>query len=206
MSLLELFEYILTLLPKEQHEYRVLYLKAAIKLSSGKTEQADPTLHLLMGREYKENGEYKEANQHYCRSESPEEHAELVQQWSRKGNDDEFDMFAARSILQILCLKKVNYAQRFFDHYITLYNEKDALTPLLNFIDFLFTSITNRSKSLFEYLKIQYKPALNRDPEYESLLKTIGESYFGIRVQESGLAGLFSSFASMLGGPNQSRQ
>lgn len=43
---------------------------------------------------------YSEANKHYARCSYPEEHSRLIFEWSKLGEEDERDLFIARTVLQ----------------------------------------------------------------------------------------------------------
>jgi hypothetical protein len=157
--------------------------------------------------------EYKEANMQYSKSNVANEHAEMVHEWAQKGFTSEYDLFITRSVLQyvssqstniprVLCLKNVNHARALYDHYLTLTSETQDGTPLLNFVKFLFVALDKKSPPLYQFITQKYNPALKRDGEFDGLVKNIGELYFGVK-QDTGFAGLFNSFASMLGGGNR---
>lgn len=127
----------------------------------------------------------------------------LIELSQKKAFPSELDLIIAQVVLQMLCLKEKETAELTFKTYIKLHprissTEPPLITPLLNFIYFLFKLLEDPKLPMFKALCEMYKPCLNRDAGFEKQIQTIGIHYFGMQVQKARGGGLFSELVSQI--------
>lgn len=62
--------------------------------------------------------------------------------------------------------------------------KKQYNTPLMHFFEFLMECLQIQSAEAFTRLVEEYQPVLSRDPQIQTIVKQIGESYLGIRQKQ----------------------
>ena len=90
------------------------------------------TIHLSFSQKH------ATAHGHYLRAALPAEHALLLVEWSGKGFQGERDLYAARAVLQYLCLENLADANAVLKLYKEAFAGSDAEldSPLMNFLSF----------------------------------------------------------------------
>jgi len=159
----------------------------------------EPIIHMELGKLYFRLGSYEESNKNFLKSNSPEEYADMVNQWIQKGSEGEYDLFMARCILQLLCAKKEEMSRKVFA-LLQKKNEKKPDTPLLHFVKFLLLAIEKKSLALYTHVLNKYNTELTRrDASLRDLyMEKIGTVYFGIKRTQSQNTGLGSMINSIL--------
>nr|CCA26185.1 conserved hypothetical protein [Albugo laibachii Nc14] len=175
------------------------FLRNAVKWSAaeGSRKQGHPEIQLLLARAYFKGMEYKQAAKHYLHAEKPEEFAEFLLTWSKEGYPSEFDLYIARSVLQLLCLENLKDANKLFETFQIKAN-CSLETPLCHFIRFLLRTLERDALPLYQLLKDRYAAALTRDKSFEKYLDKIGENFYGVQPQRSGLSSLLDLFSGGL--------
>jgi len=185
--------------PDDAREIRASFMKTAISWTSqfGSNTHGEPLLHLDMARAHRLLSEYSTAHKHYLRAQQPEEHAQVIIEWSTKGFKSERDLFVARTVLQYLCLESIKNANVVLGIYRQQYSDGSLDTPLMNFVEFLLKTVERKAGPLFEMLRLKYATSLSRDPSLGTYLDQIGETYFGIKPPKGMLDNLLGGFGKM---------
>lgn len=176
------------------------FLKAAIIYSSkadGGNPNGDIQLNADMAAFLSSIQAHGDAQRYWLRAGQFAEHASQILAWSRSGNRGERDLFAARAILQYLCLKNLKGANETLANLEQLVKDGSLETPLMNFIRFLLKTCERDAAPLFQVLRRKYSPSLDRDPSFSGYLDKIGEIYFGLQPPR----GMLDDILGMFGGP-----
>jgi len=183
----------------DARDSRASFMKTAISWTSqfGNNPHGEPLLHLDMARSYRIAVEYSTAHKHYLRARQPEEHAQMLIEWSRKGFKNERDLFIVRTVLQYLCLESIKNANLVVGIFRKEYTDGSLDTPLMNFSDFLLKTVERKAGPLFEMLRLKYAPSLSRDATLGAYLDQIGDIYFGIKASKGMLDNLLGGFGKM---------
>ncbi|KAG2382542.1 hypothetical protein C9374_005122 [Naegleria lovaniensis] len=194
--------------PKEDIQRMIGFLEKVVTWSAQSQvpkisdNHGEPFVHMELGKLYFKLGNYEESNKNFLKSNSAEEFADMISEWMKKGEKSEFDLFITRVVLQLLCAKKEELARKVYKLLIEK-TEKEATTPLLNFVKFLLLSIEKSNLALFTFITNKYQSELTRrDASFKELYTDkIASIYFGIKSSKSqtGLGSMINSiFSSMM--------
>ncbi|CEG38706.1 Uncharacterized conserved protein [Plasmopara halstedii] len=175
------------------------FLKNAVKWSAseGTRQRGDPELQLLLARAYQVVGDYPHAMKHFLHAENPQELADTLFQWSSHGYPNEFDLYLARAVLQLLSLENLRDANKVYEVYVAKCQNasRPVDLPLFNFTRYLLLTLERDALPLFQMLQDRYAPALARDASLKNYLDIIGQKFYGLQPSRSGLSALLEMFS-----------
>ncbi|XP_023006615.1 Golgi to ER traffic protein 4 homolog isoform X2 [Cucurbita maxima] len=154
------------------------FLKAALKWSMefGPHKSGSPEIHVMLAT--------------YVYSESPEV--------CYPGEDD---MAIARAVLMYLSLGNLRDANCLIDE-LKKQEECGELefpdSELIEFIIYLLLTLQRDALPLFNMLRANYKPSIEREPSLNEFLDEIAEKFYGVR-RRNPLQGIFGDFLKMMG-------
>ncbi|EFC38650.1 predicted protein [Naegleria gruberi] len=195
--------------PKEDIQRMISFLDKVVTWSAEhqvpkiSDSHGEPFIHMELGKLHFKLGANEESNKNFLKSNSPDEFAEMISEWIKKGEDGEHDLFITRAVLQLLQLKKLEMAKRVFE-LLQQKTEKLSSTPLLHFVKFLIISIEKGNLELYHHINQSYATELTRrDASFKDVyLDKIGSIYFGLqksKPQNQGLGSMINSlFSSMM--------
>eukprot|EP01135_Chromosphaera_perkinsii_P010272 Nk52_evm14s2085 gene=Nk52_evmTU14s2085 len=186
------------------------FVRAALKWTKkeGRNRRGDPNLHHIVGKKLWSEGRYASAQSHFvfgCDDLSPTALGEMLVHWSLNGYRSEYDLFIARAVLQLLCLRNLKFANITFSTFVKKHPDVTTppyKSPLMNFIYFLLKTCERDAPELFMTLQEKYKTVLSRDPIFNRYLTKIGEVMFNIMPPRPAVGGIFGDMLrNMLAGP-----
>lgn len=156
---------------------------------------------------------YDGARQHFLYSNDGASSAEMLVEFAiSDGKEEEYDLFIAQFVLQLLCIRSKQTANVAFITYTEKHPKCESMPPfslpMLNFIFFLLAAVESQKLATFTALCDKYKPSIARDPDYFQYLERIGENFFGLqlpkRKKPKGLLGnLFQGLMGEEGGESE---
>ncbi|OIW06556.1 hypothetical protein TanjilG_03950 [Lupinus angustifolius] len=153
------------------------FLKAAIKWSSefGASSTGSPELHIMLAE--------------YIYSESPEV--------CYPGEDD---LAIARAVLRYLCLGNLKDANILMGEIKKQAESTEVQFPqtdLMQFIIFLLQTMERNAPPLFNMLRANFKPSIDREPAFHEMLDDIAGKFYGIQRRDP--MGMIGDMFKMMG-------
>ncbi|CAI8050602.1 Golgi to ER traffic protein 4 homolog [Geodia barretti] len=169
---------------------REAFLRAALKWSNMVADEEQwkyghPKLHKMAASTYWRERQYVKAREHFLYAEQPQEFGNMLVELAMTfGYSGEADLFIAQAVLQMLVLKDRKGGLAVFNTYTRKHpkfktdNPPYLHHPTLNFVWFLLCACKDRSREVFQCLRNNYSPTINRDPSFNEYLDKIGEAWF----------------------------
>ncbi|XAR72088.1 hypothetical protein NMG60_11018603 [Bertholletia excelsa] len=181
------------------------FLRPAIKWSaeSGSQRNGSPELHdMLADYMYSESPEMDmtKVSYHFVRGKQPAKFASILVDFMGKCYPDEDDLAIARAVLLYLSLGNLRDANRLMDEIKVQVKAKHLEFPqsdLLQFIRYLLLTLQRDAFPLFNMLRQNYQPSIDRDQHFNELLDLIAEKFYGVR-RRSPLQGVFGDLFKMM--------
>ncbi|XP_022156655.1 Golgi to ER traffic protein 4 homolog [Momordica charantia] len=182
------------------------FLKAALKWSMefGSHRNGSPEIHVMLATYiYSESPEVDMAkvSYHFVRGNNPKEFASILVNFMGKCYPGEDDMAIARAVLMYLSLGNLRDANHIIDE-LKKREESEGLefpdSELMEFIMYLLLTLQRDALPLFNMLRANYKPSIEREPALNEFLDEIGEKFYGVR-RRNPLQGIFGDFLKMMG-------
>ncbi|KAJ4720853.1 Golgi to ER traffic protein 4-like [Melia azedarach] len=181
------------------------FLKAAIKWSAefGAPRTGSPELHVMIAEYlYSESPELDmtRVSYHFVRGNSPEKFASTLVNFMGKCYPGEDDLAIARAILMYLSLGNLRDANYLMDEVKKQVESKQldfCQSDLIQFVFYLLQTLERDAFPLFNMLRANFKPSIDREPAFNELLDDIAEKFFGIR-RRNPLQGMFGDIFKMM--------
>ncbi|GLU16086.1 hypothetical protein SLE2022_325360 [Rubroshorea leprosula] len=181
------------------------FLKAAIKWSIefGANRHGAPELHAMLAAYiYSESPELDMArvSYHFVRGDNLKKFASTLVNFMGKCYPGEDDLAIARAVLMYLSMGNLGDANDIMDEVKEQMEAKNLEFPesdLIHFISFLLQTVERDALPLFNMLRINYKPSIDREPTFNEYLDDIAEKFFGVQ-RRSPLQGMFGEFFRMM--------
>ncbi|KAF9406089.1 hypothetical protein BGZ94_003248, partial [Podila epigama] len=201
-----------------ENSQRKTFLQAAISWSSNNSEykNGDPLLQHYIGLLFWKEKNYNQAEAHLLvgTKESAEALGLVLYEWSEQEPTHDKGAYLLRGVLQELSMKNLRDANVVYSTFVERlpadYLSGEQKTPngaktiktfkssLINLTQVLLLACQTGNPMIFKQVAAKYKPVLAIDENFESLMITIGELYFGVRApkQVNMLADLMNSLFS----------
>ncbi|XP_022959413.1 Golgi to ER traffic protein 4 homolog [Cucurbita moschata] len=182
------------------------FLKAALKWSMefGPHKSGSPEIHVMLATYvYSESPEVDmtRVTYHLVRGNNPKKFASMLVNFMGKCYPGEDDMAIARAVLMYLSLGNLRDANCLIDE-LKKQEECGELefpdSELIEFIIYLLLTLQRDALPLFNMLRANYKPSIEREPSLNEFLDEIAEKFYGVR-RRNPLQGIFGDFLKMMG-------
>jgi len=139
------------------------------------------------------SGERGLANAYYIKSNAHTEHSMKLVQWAKTCEANEVDLFLLRSVLQYLCVGKIEPAKHLHKLFNNIFGTMKAFSdsPATHLAILISRACSVGAPELFHILEEKYQMTLLRDPNLKKYMVKIGEMYFKILPPKGFLASLF---------------
>eukprot|EP01138_Halocafeteria_seosinensis_P010286 gb/GECG01010504.1/.p1 GENE.gb/GECG01010504.1/~~gb/GECG01010504.1/.p1 ORF type:complete len:310 (+),score=36.12 gb/GECG01010504.1/:1-930(+) len=194
---------------------KLAWLKRAIEWSNDANtssigtvtrKSTDPLLYRWYALTARNCEHWNEALAHFLYADAPQEFGSCIIDYSKLGYRGEKDLFVARTVLKVLTLGKLGYANQIFKaccERLEEEHDQDLIeTPLMNFLKFILLVLERDAAELFELLMRRYGRSLQRDPQLLQLAQTVLRTFFPQNYRQS--AGGPQNLMSMLGNSGRS--
>jgi hypothetical protein len=183
------------------------FLKAAIKWSIevGGYKRGSPELHDMLAEYiYSESPEVdmSKVSFHFVRGKNPMKFACTLVDFMGKCYRGEDDLAIARATLMYLAmgnLRDANYLMDELKKQVQNGKFKLPQSDLIQFVNYILLTLERDALPLFNMLRQNYKPSIDREPIFNELLDEIAEKFYGVQ-RKNGLQGMFGDFFKMMGG------
>ncbi|CAJ2629670.1 hypothetical protein L195_g014355 [Trifolium pratense] len=181
------------------------FLKAAIKWSAefGTCKTGSPELHILLAEYIFSESPEVDMNRvtyHFVRGDNPKKFATTLVNFLGKCYPGEDDLAIARAVLRYLSLGNLRDANILVDEIKAQTQTGDVdfpKTDLMQFINYLLQTMERDAFPLFNMLRSNFKPCIEREPAFNELLDDIAEKFYG--VQRRNPMGMFGDIFKMMG-------
>ncbi|KAG7013799.1 Golgi to ER traffic protein 4-like protein, partial [Cucurbita argyrosperma subsp. argyrosperma] len=186
------------------------FLKAALKWSMefGPHKSGSPEIHVMLATYvYSESPEVDmtRVTYHLVRGNNPKKFASMLVNFMGKCYPGEDDMAIARAVLMYLSLGNLRDANCLIDE-LKKQEECGELefpdSELIEFIIYLLLTLQRDALPLFNMLRANYKPSIEREPSLNEFLDEIAEKFYGVR-RRNPLQGIFGDFLKLLTNGNE---
>ncbi|XP_057981893.1 protein GET4 [Malania oleifera] len=183
------------------------FLKAAIRWSAefGAPKSGSPELHCMLAEYiYSESPELDMARVsfHFVRGNSPKKFASTLVNFMGKCYPGEDDLAIARAVLMYLSLGNLRDANYLMDEVKKQIKSKQLDFPeseLTQLINYLLQTLQRDALPLFNMLRQNYKPSIDRELAFTELLDEIAERFYGV-PRRNPMQGMFGDLFKMMGG------
>ncbi|KAE9589138.1 hypothetical protein Lal_00000327 [Lupinus albus] len=181
------------------------FLKAAIKWSAefGANSNGSPELHIMLAEYiYSESPEVDmgRVTYHFVRGNDPNKFASTLVNFLGKCYPGEDDLAIARAVLRYLCLGNLKDANILMGEIKKQAESTEVQFPqtdLMQFIIFLLQTMERNAPPLFNMLRANFKPSIDREPAFNEMLDDIAGKFYGI--QRSDPMGMIGDMFKMMG-------
>lgn len=165
------------------------FLKAAIRWSAefGANSYGSPELHVMLAEYiYSESPEVDmvKVTHHFVRGNNLKKFASTLVNFMGKCFPGEDDLAIARAILRYLSLGDLKDANLLMEEIRTQLESLKTEFPksdLMQFIKYLLQTLERDALPLFNTLKANYKPSIEREPAFYEMLDDIAFKFYGVR-------------------------
>ncbi|TKY51550.1 Golgi to ER traffic protein 4-like [Spatholobus suberectus] len=181
------------------------FLKAAIKWSAenGANNNGSPELHIMLAEYiFSESPEVDmpKVTYHFVRGNNPKKFASTLVNFLGKCYPGEDDLAIARAVLRYLSsgnLKDANILMEEIKKQIEPAEVVFPKTELMQFINYLLQTLERDALPLFNMLRANFKPSIDREPAFNEMLDDIAERFYG--VQRRNPMGMFGDIFKLMG-------
>ncbi|XP_068491037.1 protein GET4 isoform X1 [Phaseolus vulgaris] len=181
------------------------FLKAAIKWSAenGESINGSPELHIMLAEYiFSESPEVDMAKvtYHYVKGNNPKKFATTLVSFLSKSYPGEDDLAIARAVLRYLSLGNLRDANILMDEIKSQVESAEVPFPkteLMQFINYLLRTLERDALPLFNMLRANFRPSIEREPAFNEMLDDTAERFFG--VQRRNPMGMFGDIFKLMG-------
>ncbi|XP_047176401.1 protein GET4 isoform X2 [Vigna umbellata] len=181
------------------------FLKAAIKWSAenGAGINGSPELHIMLAEYiFSESPEVDMAKvtYHYVKGNNPKKFATTLVSFLGKCYPGEDDLAIARAVLRYLSVGNLRDANILMEEIKTQVESAEVTFPkteLMQFINYLLRTLERDALPLFNMLRANFRPSIEREPAFNEMLDDTAERFFG--VQRKNPMGMFGDIFKLMG-------
>ncbi|CAJ1976804.1 unnamed protein product [Sphenostylis stenocarpa] len=181
------------------------FLKAAIKWSAenGESISGSPELHIMLAEYiFSESPEVDmtKVTYHYVKGNNPKKFATTLVSFLGKCYPGEDDLAIARAVLRYLSTGNLKDANILMDEIKNQVESAEVTFPkseLMQFINYLLRTLERDALPLFNMLRANFRPSIEREPAFNEMLDDIAERFFG--VQRRNPMGMFGDIFKLMG-------
>lgn len=181
------------------------FLKAAIKWSAefGTSGSGAPELHIMLAEYIFSESPEVDMNRvtyHFVRGNDTQKFASTLVNFLGKCYPGEDDLAIARAVLRYLSLGNLKDANILVDEIKKQIESTEVEFPktdLMQFLNFLLQTMERDAFPLFNMLRANYKPSIEREPSFNELLDEIAQKFYG--VQRRNPMGMFGDIFKLMG-------
>ncbi|KAK7379800.1 hypothetical protein VNO78_34320 [Psophocarpus tetragonolobus] len=181
------------------------FLKAAIRWSAenGANSNGSPELHIMLAEYiFSESPEVDMAKvtYHFVKGHNPTKFASTLVSFLGKCYPGEDDLAIARAVLRYLSSGNLRDANILMDEIKKQVESAEVAFPkteLMQFIGYLLRTLERDSLPLFNMLRANFKPSIDREPAFNEMLDDIAERFYGVHRRNP--MGMFGDIFKLMG-------